>query len=120
MASNKGLMSQLGEAAKNNPAVDRLREEATDYLAARGRDLAGNLGDRLGGATDKLQDAADNGGVLGKTAKRTRSRVPSVVVAAAVVARPPRRRSSSRRSTSAHRSALSTTSGRSSRTSRAS
>ena len=70
MASNKGLMSQLGEAAKNNPAIDRLRDEATDYLAARGRDLAGNLGDRLGGVTDRLQDAADNGGVLGKTAKR--------------------------------------------------
>ena len=68
--ASKGVMSQLGEAAKNNPAVDRLREEATDYLAARGRDLAQNLGDRLQGTTDTLQDAADNGGVLGKTAMR--------------------------------------------------
>jgi uncharacterized membrane protein len=68
--ASKGVMSQLGEAAKNNPAVDRLREEATGYVAARGRDLAQNLGDRLQGTTDKLQDAADNGGVLGKTAGR--------------------------------------------------
>jgi uncharacterized membrane protein len=68
--ASKGVMSQLGEAAKNNPAVDRLREEATGYLAARGRDLAQNLGGRLEDATGHLQDAADNGGVLGKTAKR--------------------------------------------------
>src|SRR5262245_53856030 len=68
--ASKGVMSQLGEAAKNNPAVDRLREEATDYLAARGRDLAQNLGGRLEDATGQLQDAADNGGVLGKTALR--------------------------------------------------
>jgi len=68
--ASKGVMSQLGEAARNNPAVDRLREEASDYLAARGRDLAQNLGDRLQGTTDKLQDAADNGGVLGRTAGR--------------------------------------------------
>jgi uncharacterized membrane protein len=70
MAENKGVMSQLGEAAKNNPAVDRLREEATGYLTARGRDLAKNLGGRIEDATGKMQDAADNGGVLGKTAKR--------------------------------------------------
>jgi hypothetical protein len=69
MAENKGLMSQLGAAAKNNPAVDKLREEATGYLQARGQDLAKNLGGRLEGVTGKLQDAADNGGLLGKTAK---------------------------------------------------
>jgi uncharacterized membrane protein len=68
--ASKGVMSQLGEAAKNNPAVDRLREEATGYLAARGRDLAQNLGGRLEETTGRLQDAADNGGVLGKTANR--------------------------------------------------
>jgi uncharacterized membrane protein len=69
MAENKGLMSQLGAAAKNNPAVDKLRDEATSYLQARGQDLAKNLGGRLEGATGKLQDAADNGGLLQKTAK---------------------------------------------------
>ena len=69
MAENKGLMSQLGAAAKNNPAVDKLRDEATGYLQARGQDLAKNIGGRLEGATGKLQDAADNGGLLGKTAK---------------------------------------------------
>jgi hypothetical protein len=69
MAENKGLMSQLGAAAKNNPAVDKLRDEATSYLQARGQDLAKNLGGRLEGATGRLQDAADNGGLLGKTAK---------------------------------------------------
>ncbi len=69
MAENKGLMSQLGAAAKNNPAVDKLRDEATGYLQARGQDLAKNLGGRLEDATGKLQDAADNGGLLGKTAK---------------------------------------------------
>ena len=42
MAENKGLMSQLGAAAKNNPAVDKLRDEATGYLQARGKDLAKN------------------------------------------------------------------------------
>jgi uncharacterized membrane protein len=70
MAENKGLMSQLGEAAKNNPAIDRLREEATGYLQARGQDLAKNLGGKLEDATGRLQDAADNGGVIGKSAKR--------------------------------------------------
>jgi hypothetical protein len=69
MAENKGLMSQLGSAAKNNPAVDKLRDEATSYLQARGQDLAKNLGGRLEDATGKLQHAADNGGLLGKTAK---------------------------------------------------
>jgi len=69
MADNKGLMSQLGAAAKNNPAVDKLRDEATGYLQARGKDLAKNLGGRLEDATGRLQHAADNGGLLGKTAK---------------------------------------------------
>ena len=67
--NNKGLMGQLGAAAKNNPAVDKLRDEATGYLQARGQDLAKNLGGRLEDATGKLQHAADNGGLLGKTAK---------------------------------------------------
>jgi uncharacterized membrane protein len=70
MAENKGMMSQLGEAAKNNPALDRLREEATGYLQARGQDLAKNLGGRLEDTTNRLQDAADNGGIIGKSAKR--------------------------------------------------
>jgi len=69
MAENKGLMGQLGAAAKNNPAVDKLRDEATGYLQARGQDLAKNIGGRLEDATGKLQHAADNGGLLGKTAK---------------------------------------------------
>jgi uncharacterized membrane protein len=69
MAQSKGMMGQLGEMAKNNPAVDRLREEATGYLKARGQDLAKNLGGRIEDATTNMQDAADGGGVLGKTAK---------------------------------------------------
>src|SRR3990170_2330073 len=70
MADNKGLMGQLGAAAKNNPAIDRLREWATGYLQARGQDLAKNLGGRLEDTTNQLQDAADNGGIIGKSAKR--------------------------------------------------
>jgi uncharacterized membrane protein len=69
MAENKGLMGQLGEAAKNNPAVGRLREEAGSYLQARGQDVAKNLGGRLEDLTGRLQDHADNGGVIGKSAK---------------------------------------------------
>ncbi len=70
MAENRGMMSQLSEAAKNNPAIDRLREEATSYLQARGQDLARTLGGKVEDATTSLQDVADNGGVLGRSAKR--------------------------------------------------
>jgi uncharacterized membrane protein len=70
MADDKTMMGQLGEAAKNNPALGRLREEAGGYLQARGQDLAKNLGGKLEDVTGKLQDTADNGGVIGKSAKR--------------------------------------------------
>ena len=67
--NNKGLIGQLGEVAKNSPAVDKLREEANSYLQAKGQDLAKNLGGRLEGFTDRLQDQAENGGFVFQTAK---------------------------------------------------
>jgi uncharacterized membrane protein len=68
MAENKGLMGSLGEAAKNNPALGRLRDEASDYLQARGQDLTKNLGSKLEDATGRLQEHTENGGVLGRGA----------------------------------------------------
>ena len=68
MAENKGLMGSLGEAAKNNPALSRLRDEASDYLQARGQDLTKNLGSKLEDATGRLQEHTENGGVLGRGA----------------------------------------------------
>ncbi|MDQ4007230.1 MAG: SRPBCC family protein [Actinomycetota bacterium] len=68
MAENKGLMGSLGEAAKNNPALSRLRDEASDYLQARGQGLTKNLGSRLEDATSRLQEHTENGGILGRGA----------------------------------------------------
>ncbi len=67
MASTKGVLSGL---ASDNPAVDRLKQEARGYLQAQGKNLAKNIGGKLEGVTGNLQDAADKGGVLGKTAKK--------------------------------------------------
>jgi uncharacterized membrane protein len=67
--NNKGLIGQLGEVAKSSPAVDKLRDEANSYLQAKGQDLAKNLGGKLEGFTERLQDQAENGGFVFQTAK---------------------------------------------------
>jgi uncharacterized membrane protein len=48
----------LGETLKNSSAVQNLGEQATKFLQAKGNDM-------LGSVTDKLQNAAGNGGLLG-------------------------------------------------------
>lgn len=58
--SNAG--GSIGEALKNSPALQNLEEQATKYLQVKGNDL-------LGSVTDKLEDAADNGGLLGTAGK---------------------------------------------------
>src|SRR4051812_49783964 len=54
-----GLLSGLA----HNPVVKGLGEAAKDYAKARGGDLAKKVGERVSGATDSLNDTAENGGV---------------------------------------------------------
>jgi uncharacterized membrane protein len=65
-----GLLSTLA----NNPAVKGLGDAAKDYAKARGGDLAKKVGERVGGATDSLNDTAESGGfkatAVGEMAKR--------------------------------------------------
>ena len=65
-----GLLSGLA----NNPAVKGLGDAAKDYAKARGGDLAKKVGERVSGATDSLNDTAENGGfkstAVGEMAKR--------------------------------------------------
>ena len=48
---------------------DRLKDELSDAAKAMGEKAKDNVTERLSGATDKLTDFADGGGVLGKAAK---------------------------------------------------
>ncbi|MEU8958016.1 SRPBCC family protein [Streptomyces sp. NPDC048518] len=50
--------------------MDRLRSEFTDFLGAQAQHLSDRAGDALGGLTDKLQDAAENGGTLSRVGAR--------------------------------------------------
>lgn len=55
MARDEGMAGALGSALRNNPAAQRLSEELRNYLKAK-----------LTSATGKLQQAGENGGILGK------------------------------------------------------
>src|SRR3954463_6848665 len=68
--SEGGLLSGL----THNPVVKELGDAAKDYAKARGGDLAKKVGERVSGATDSLNGAAENGGfkatAVGEVAKR--------------------------------------------------
>jgi uncharacterized membrane protein len=68
--SGGGMLSGLA----NSPVVKSLGDAAKDYAKARGGDLARKVGERVSGATDSLNDTAENGGfkatAVGEMAKR--------------------------------------------------
>jgi len=51
----KSTVSAIGTALMDNPVTARLAEEAKAYLEAKGKDLVGQVGDRLGSVTDRLE-----------------------------------------------------------------
>ncbi len=61
MASKKSsLLGDLGKALLKSPVVERLKDEAKEYAAARGSDLVGKVSGKLGGLTEKLEGQAEN------------------------------------------------------------
>lgn len=68
-----GIGNSLRSAASRNPVTERLFHSAEGYLGAQSEKLAGSLGEKVSGATQKLTDVAsgkaESGGLLGKTAK---------------------------------------------------
>lgn len=51
---NRALNS-VGGALKDNPVTTRLADEAKAYMQAKGNDLVGKVGERLGSVTDQLE-----------------------------------------------------------------
>ncbi len=58
----KGLMDEL--------PVDRLKDELRSGLSTLGEKAVESAGQRISDLTDRLNDVADGGGVLGKAAKK--------------------------------------------------
>src|SRR6185312_1836846 len=63
--SNAGV-SSVREAVTKNPAAERLLGEVETYLRNRALGFVDSIGDRIGDATDRLDDIAENGGGLPK------------------------------------------------------
>jgi hypothetical protein len=61
MSETKG---GLKDVLADSPAVDRLKEEAQRYLAARAEKAVSGLGERLGGSLERLGDPSGGGGGL--------------------------------------------------------
>ncbi|QWF86032.1 SRPBCC family protein [Amycolatopsis sp. CA-230715] len=67
MAGNDegGPISKLRDHAAKNPATEQLFAAGEDYLQAKAQHLVSAAGDKLGAATKRLSDAAENGDTLG-------------------------------------------------------
>lgn len=67
MAGNDegGPISKLRDHAAKNPATEQLFAAGEDYLQAKAQHLVSAAGDKLGAATRRLADAAENGGTVG-------------------------------------------------------
>ncbi|NJQ01335.1 SRPBCC family protein [Streptomyces zingiberis] len=68
MAESRGPASSLKENLAGNPAVDRLKQEASAFAAAQAQRLLVSAGQKLGTATNRLTDIAegrDSGGGSG-------------------------------------------------------
>lgn len=63
-------LSGLGTALRQSPATERLLGEVRNYALARGTGLVQGVTDKVGSATQKLEDHADNPGALGVGVKK--------------------------------------------------
>jgi len=63
-------MPDTQEKAPDGSGLDRLREEAVNYLGARLEHLVDKAGDKVSDLTGQLGDVAENGGVLPKVGAR--------------------------------------------------
>src|SRR4051812_18259288 len=59
---SNGVSGNVREAVSKNPAAERLVGELESYARNRMLGLVDSLSDRIGDATDRLEDFADNGG----------------------------------------------------------
>lgn len=68
-----GIGSSLRSAASRNPVAERLLHSAEGYLGAQSEKLAGKVGEKVSGTTQKLTDVASGNAepssLLGKSAK---------------------------------------------------
>src|SRR3954447_317757 len=72
MAQDKkatGVLDNVRDAVGKNPAAEKLFGEVETFVRDRALDLVDSLGDRIGGAADKLEDIAANGGTLTRAGK---------------------------------------------------
>jgi uncharacterized membrane protein len=60
----------LGSTLAHSKAAERLASEARNYAAARGEGLVQSLSDKLGSATQRLEDHAENPGAVGAGMKK--------------------------------------------------
>ncbi|GAA1949282.1 SRPBCC family protein [Amycolatopsis minnesotensis] len=67
MAGNDegGPISKLRDHAARNPATEQLFAAGEDYLQAKAQNMMSSVGDKLGAATKRLSDVAENGGTVG-------------------------------------------------------
>jgi len=68
-SKSNGVVGNVREAVSKNPAAERLVSELESYARNRMLGLVDSIGDRIGDATDRLEDFASNGGPMKKAAK---------------------------------------------------
>ena len=67
--ASKSPLSAIASAVKDNPMTGKVTDELKSYAQAKGSNLISQLGSRLTGMTEQLNDMAENGGALGKAGK---------------------------------------------------
>ncbi len=71
--SEGGPLSSLRETVSGNPAMERLLQEAENYVTAKAENLVSAAGNKLGETTQQLTEAAEGdglGSLLGQGAKK--------------------------------------------------
>ncbi|WP_028847236.1 SRPBCC family protein [Thermocrispum agreste] len=69
MADSTSPFGKIASAVKDSPVAGKITDELKSYAKAKSSSVMGRLGSNLTDVTQQLNDAAENGGPLGKAGK---------------------------------------------------
>jgi len=75
MADTKSPLGKIASAVKDSPVAGKVTDELKSYAKAKTTSMVGQLGSKLNDVTGQLNEAAENGGPLGKAGKAAAEKI---------------------------------------------